>query len=58
MTEERCNDYCLWEMMGDGNQMTGNVYAIAYKDVVQSSIINFYGKVATYCEPEQLLVHG
>ena len=31
--------------MGDGNQMTGNVYAIAYEDVVQSSIINFYGKV-------------
>lgn len=25
LTEERCNDYCLWEMMGDGNQMTGNI---------------------------------
>lgn len=23
LTEERCDDYSLWEMMGDGDQMTG-----------------------------------
>lgn len=41
LSEEKCDDYCLWEMMGDGDQMTGKS--------IYNSIITFTVEQITDC---------